>query len=306
MSSLVRSRRRIRRIGKAIVPLDDVFAECVSFIVTDVVAPDGTPERQPLGTGFFLSHPTQASLPPGSNLHEYLVTAAHVVRGVAQTMVRVNTGDGGVEDLPVPEWTYHPTEDVAVAPVAFDRSRTKQQPLWPGVIPILSDYRLGERVYFVGLLGRLSAMVKSNTPIVRSGTLGRLDQPGIPLRWPNGDLVYVTAHLIDCRSYNGFSGSPCFIQKDAIHVPNPGFSSDTFKPAEQSGLLGVVAGHFDDMAELTVSRDAYVLPDGSRVRAPVNTGVGVVTPARYITETLQLEELVEMRKDIEAERAAYL
>jgi hypothetical protein len=45
--------------------------------------------------------------------------------------------------------------------------------------------------------------------MVRSGTIGGVDQGGVA----HQDAQYkYTCHLADCRSYGGFSGSPCFLE----------------------------------------------------------------------------------------------
>jgi hypothetical protein len=63
---------------------------------------------------------------------------------------------------------------------------------------------VGTQVFYIGLLSPL------DRPMARSGTIGALDQEGIDHK----DGFTYTAHLVDCRSYGGFSGSPVFAAVD--------------------------------------------------------------------------------------------
>jgi hypothetical protein len=244
-------------------------------------------EKKPLGTGFVVSMlaPIQAPV----YMHSYVVSAAHGLRNEhLETWVRFNCEGGRTHDEPVPKWYCHPTQDVAVFPLGhidapvvsatvptfafLDAERPPD--LWP---------QLGDRVYFIGLLSSLTAMAEANIPMVRSGSLGRMYQENIPLRiGPNEMFNINKGHLIDCRSYQGFSGSPCFVQFQPGHGKPLG---------DATALLGLMAGHFDDWVEAEVTGDIF-----GTVRTPVNTGVGIVVPAEAITDALNLDELVELRE----------
>jgi hypothetical protein len=136
-------------------------------------------------------------------------------------------------------------------------------------------------------------MTDANIPMVRAGIIGRLWQDRLPVRrHPEDETKYITAHLIDCRSFAGFSGSPCFVQQ-AI-----GYQART-------GLLGLMGGHFDDWMgarERTGlsadGKDKWTVSDD--LEAPVSTGVGYVIPVEFISETLMLPELVDDRRAEEA------
>ena len=108
---------------------------------------------------------------------------------------------------------------------------------------------------------------------------------------------YITAHLIDCRSFGGFSGSPCYLQKERVRVGSDETAGSVGVYNEYRTLLfGLIGGHFDDWAGTQQRRegdDEYAISDD--IRAPVGTGVGYVIPAEYIRETLMRDELEEMR-----------
>ena len=164
---------------------------------------------------------------------------------------------------------------------------------------VLPSPHLGDRVYFMGLLSFLKESRDEITPMVRSGTIGRLNQKEVPVKW-GSTHARITAHLIDCRSYGGFSGAPCFIQASVTEyrdlskeIPGGMKGNVVF---EKTLLLGLVSGHFDQRERADVTGD-----DSLEVRTRVNSGVGLVTPVRFISEVLQMEELAASRQETLAE-----
>jgi hypothetical protein len=120
-------------------------------------------------------------------------------------------------------------------------------------------------------------------PMVRSGTLGAVNQSGIrvDLGGAGEEYIYVpeTAHLVDCRSYQGFSGSPCFLQFEHTGVSEawtgPRLMSTT-------ALLGMMIAHFQG---------------GTRVE---HAGVGVVLPVEKIRELFHRDDVVLDRQRVAA------
>lgn len=84
---------------------------------------------------------------------------------------------------------------------------------WHVVPDLEMSPHLGSTFHYVGLLAPL------DRPMVRSGTIGAVDQIGVPHDY---DGCSYACHLADRRSYGGFSGSPCFLE-----IP---FSGLTAKP----------------------------------------------------------------------------
>jgi hypothetical protein len=67
-------------------------------------------------------------------------------------------------------------------------------------------------------------------------------------------------------------------------------------------FIGMIAAHLDDVQNAITTGDLGA--DGT-IRYNVHTGVGIVTPARFILETLHLDELVASRSEsdrVEGER----
>lgn len=299
--------------------MDDNYPKGVFFVGRLQPGDDQTETRQIVGTAF-LVFITSAS---GFLQHLYVVTAAHVVDGAEQTFVRIPMHDGSVNDVPVPEWVPHSKYDVAVGPIKLPSNHgavgTELEQFidddrWNSPSLTLEGWgpgfraQLGDAVYFIGLLGKIEAMTKRNIPIVRAGTLGRLWQENLPVqRTPHDTPKYITAHLIDCRSFAGFSGSPCYVQQLMI---SQGVTDGRLIIKERTALLGLIGGHFDDWAR-TRERDresdksvreedaGYSGGVSDNIEARVSTGVGYVIPAEFIRETLMLEEFVGMRKKAE-------
>jgi hypothetical protein len=123
---------------------------------------------------------------------------------------------------------------------------------------------------------------------VRSGSIGALYQDGIPIRLPDDTVIHASGHLIDCRSFGGFSGSPCFVR--FLSGQGQTERMGLRYPIQSTLLLGMVAGHFDRTASVA-------LPEGEdRLKVPVAAGIAVLSTAETIIETLNEEELVTERE----------
>ena len=296
--------RRGLYIGGPIVPLTDLYPKGVMFVGRGRRRPDGIDPYEIDGTAFLVSLDNQA----------YAVTAAHVVsRKDVDYFVRVPLKGGGVKDLHVPKWWKNDQKlkDVAVAPillpdnqdmVASDPPHFADDPSWAddklfdgeGIDP-----QLGDIVYFIGLLQNVGAMVESNTPMVRAGTLGRLMQEDCPVVTPEKVVIYITAHLIDCRSFGGFSGSPVYLQQSRAGIVKRKDGSPGITTRYRTALFGMIGGHYDDYAAV---ENTYGKSD--HLTVPVNTGVGYVIPVEFIRETLMKEELIAMRTEAKEREAA--
>lgn len=253
------------------------------------------------GTGFVVGLRFDADPKQG---HVYIVTAAHVVRPMVSSFVKLNQPDGGTVDHRIDEWIFHPTEDIAISrmpkPYEDFEFLAVEERDFVGAAEHKWDPEPGADVYFVGLLGQVPSMGMQNIPMVRTGSIGSLYQEGIPMRLGGDTLIYVRGHLIDCRSFGGFSGSPCFVRfiSDKGRTERMGLSY----PIQSTLLLGMVGGHFDLKASVT-------LPDQEdKLDIPVAAGVGVLYPAETIRTMLDEEPFAEERARvnaaIEAEAAA--
>lgn len=182
---------------------------CVVRIIGDVERKDGEARwrRGHVGTGFCIrvgssEHPT--------GWQGYVVTAHHVVDGQSRLdLVFPDTNAPEKLYPPVetegPDWVQ-PLDDVDLAVLPFS----------PPIGRVLTALQLGYHLYdrlpresllalpfhYVGVLEPL------NRAMARSGTIGAVYQTGI--EHPDG--YRYAAHLGDARTYDGFSGSPCFVE----------------------------------------------------------------------------------------------
>jgi hypothetical protein len=284
------------------VPLTDIYPRMVLFVLARRTGDDGVDGIVPVGTAFQVCIGSE-------HRHNYVVTAAHVVSGEPETWVRANTTMtlGETKDVAVPRWYLHPTEDVAVAPFNENNVWLSAFPVEWFADTVMAENRqkfnvssidtrehrpgLGDRVYFMGLLANVPHMGDRNIAMVRSGTIGALYQERVPIWIDPRTVAYRTAHLIDCRSYEGFSGSPCFTQHEAIGTR---YTDGQPTVVDITFLLGVVSHHFDNLRDATMT--GALAGSVGKVKVPAHTGVGVVTPVEHVRETLDLEELVEERQ----------
>lgn len=283
------------------MPLEETYPFAVTLIVGEQTGPGGVRVRQPIGTGFVLRMESPNIKGLG---HEYIVTAAHDVETGEPRWVRFRKRDGGVYDLPVGSWIVHGTADVALTPLrghggyGLDLRHIPVEHLIGS--KTIGNWRpmLADRVYFLGLLAQHPEMADRNIPMVRSGTIGAMYEPRVPIKRADGSPLHVEAHLIDCRSYGGFSGSPCFVQREHYTL---GWKDKrrwmVFGHGHLTFLLGLVSAHLDDWQKARLKGDLGLEP-GS-VEAAINTGVGVVTPSEKILEALELEEVVRDRETAE-------
>ena len=150
----------------------------------------------------------------------------------------------------------------------------------------------GDDVFFAGLLAQVPSMGAKNIPMVRKGSVGALDQEEIPMRMPGNTLIKARGHLVDCQSFGGFSGSPCFVRyvsgvKQTEHMK-------LSEEIRSTLLLGMLGGHFDQGASVT-------LPDQEKkLNIPVAAGVAAFYPAAIIREALDLDFLVAERDEFNA------
>jgi S1-C subfamily serine protease len=225
--------------------------------------------EQPLGkgtrtvaTGFLVSDPT-----PDGRPRVVLVTADHVFEGMsgddATIGYRVQGADGAwsfaPKQIPIraggkPLWTRNPERDVAAivisAPPAFAKAAI---PLaWLASDDTLAKYQLapGEEMMTLGFPQGLSAN-PAGFPILRSGRVAS---------YPIGPSTASPTFLLDFRVFPGNSGGPVWLDESQT----PGVTDD-HKARFIAGLLTQQVEKGDQ-----------------------NLGIGIVTQAQFIRDTLSL------------------
>lgn len=246
------------------------------------------------GSGFLVR---VAGEPAGAHL--YVCTANHVVDNQSEIAVEIAepfTVGGMYEPIPVENWRK-PLEGVDLAVAAIPEDRTYNATWLETVLPLpgRESPDLGQHVFYIGIFAPL------DRPMARSGTIGALHQEGIP---HSGGKYAFDAHLVDCRSYKGFSGSPCVAEFafpvldeswGPSWVPGGGQKPEEGRPMGgmqyYSVLCGMLTSHFSD--------ETHPDADGAASRY----GVGVMLPSSEIRRALMTDELQDERREIDRERA---
>ena len=215
-----------------------------------------------VATGFLVSDPT-----PDGRPRVVLVTADHVFEGMAGDEAtvgyRVQGPDGNwsfaPQKLPIraggrPLWTRNPSRDVAAivisAPPAFAKAAI---PLaWLASDDTLAKYQLapGEEMMTLGFPQGLSAN-PAGFPILRAGRVAS---------YPLGPSTAYPTFLLDFRVFPGNSGGPVWLDEPQT----PGVA-DGEKAHFIAGLLTQQVEKGDQ-----------------------NLGIGIVTQAQFIRDTLSL------------------
>jgi hypothetical protein len=245
----------------------------------------GFSERGVIGTGFIMT--VNSETKPDVK-HGYVVTAAHVVKD--QSRVDIQTVDSQTGHLHEPReitgWVEPlPGMDIAVAPI---HEPPPDQPVTALALEryLIPNKRivgltLGAKVYYIGILTPLDRVM------VRAGTIGALDQHGLP----EYEGYTQPAHIIDCRSYGGFSGSPCWVEIPVpvlkeYSFPVPEGDPQPVAPQGQMGYYVYLAGMFTAHLDETH-------PHGG----PVSLyGVGIMLRGQEIREALMTTVMVDDRK----------
>jgi len=242
--------------------------------------------KKPDGTCFLVTVPSERV---DSHEHAYVVTDAHntVKRDVDIWMTTI---DEKLEQKMQPaDWWRDLTFDIAVSPW----SSTSDHRDWNVVDLATQTYQevgaaYGDTVLYAGLLTPVASMGTKGQQMVRSATLGSMSATNVEY----GNQTVPLAHLIDCRSWRGFSGSPCWLER----VIPVSLRSQDKAPANWE----------DELAEYDWygSGLSFVSIFGMLVGYTINDhGVGVVVPIEKVAELIMNdEELKEMReRDDEAE-----
>ncbi len=274
--------------------------KCVVFFGT--TSPSG--EVVYRGTGFLVSwrHDPFTS--------HFMVTCRHVATNLdAGFFLRLNNKNGGSDNLQIDDarWHYHPdpTVDLAMCWANFDASVWDKThiPLNGWIYDHASDAYgglcSGDPIAIVGLF-RLHAGTQRNVPIVHSGSIAALPDPGerIPLRdRVTKELIQVESYLIEAQTLDGLSGSPVFVRR---YVAIPGFTGPRGEQSVALGqvqLLGIYQGSWEFEPGSILAADRNL--SGAQIRVPL--GMGMAVPSERILDMFKTGTLAD---EILADRVA--
>jgi hypothetical protein len=271
-----------------------------------------------VGTGFLVAYDEVG----------FLVTAKHLAHSLGNNpfLVRLNRKDGTSENTLADgvHWYEHPdpTVDVAVMHISvgggpgsdYEVLYAPQDMLVTDAMiahPQLGILGVGDITYTIGLF-RLMSGESRNLPVVHLGSVAMMPKDEkIPVRdWRNPkNTLKVEGYLVETQAMQGLSGSPTFIRPTtsvSLAPPNVlidprSASEEDFSaavPMRKLFLLGLWAASWDAPPDEVLSVQA-----GKQNRVPV--GMGVVVPAQKIIETLEQQEVKDLRKKIKEMRAAH-
>lgn len=246
-----------------------------------------------LGTGSIVGVESEAY--PG--LHwPYVVTAHHVIRNQVEIQLEAPDPLTHTQLLtPVESESWRqPFDGIDLAISPFPASRVpRYQGTHLGIfVPKGHVPPLGGAIHYLGMFAPL------NIPMARSGTLGALDA----VIDKSADGYVYRADLVDCRSYGGFSGSPCFSTM-TYAILDEGFEAPEGAPLKADGsplrvarvisesrLCGMLTAHYSDEARANGAVSHY--------------GVCLMLSSDTIREALMTEEARAERRQWDSEREA--
>lgn len=287
--------------------VNDFLRKCVVFIGAKTEH-----GFEPVGTAFLLT------LEDYGRRFDHVVTARHNIEMIPGDMIsiRVNRKGGGAEVITTSRGEWHfieqvkgkPYIDIAVLPThGIDVSGADLDVLNVPAIPGLytdktnSDLMAGAPVVMIGLFTSHYGEAH-NIPIVRQGHVATMRDPSNPVPTSHGPM---DAYLVEVRSLGGLSGSPVFQAIEPYwHVAEERKTAHALKPFY---LIGIMQGHY-----VTKTASDIVWPSRERAQKATkpkkiedflspdeyNAGIGVVVPADYIMETINLPILREKREAI--------
>jgi hypothetical protein len=185
-----------------------------------------------------------------------------------------------------------PEVDLAVAPLPSELFPRYQSASFSEFIPEASVVPLGGEIIYLGVFAPLGI------PMAPAGILGTQE---VPIKQPGYEYK---GDLVDCRSYGGFSGSPCFSLMN-FATDDPPRIGDKERPRRSDGSViglnpistlslfcGIFTAHFSDRepADGVVSR----------------YGVGVMLPSEYVREALMTDDARNERRKWDKARQAQI
>jgi len=272
--------------------IPDEVRKCVVYLGAEYG--NGTPPQNIKygGTAFFVA--VAAKKVPESSFM-FLVTAKHVADALEgkKVWVRVNRKNGTSMNLKIneqPRWYFHPTDkaaDVALLPISldqqiFDFAVLQENMILTEKMRLEKGIGIGDSVFITGLFVHHVGFAK-NIPILRTGNIAMIPDERIPIK-KFGDME---AYLIEARSIGGLSGSPVFTLARS--------------PEQVTVLLmGLMHGHWNVDSETIIDE----VSQDAGIKAGVNVGIAIVTPASKILEIINGEELGKILEEYEASQVA--
>ena len=280
--------------------LDSTIPMAVGFLIGDLEDEQRKVQRLPIGTFFVLQVAPDPTVLDSA--YTWMVTNRHVAEGNGSIRASVRRQSGELVTWDADDWVYPDDErlDLAIRPFdAPDRGPFTAVPSSTSFENIGEAPKAGTTVYFPGLLASPSArqMGAEGVPVVREGVVAARNQHG--LWWTTSHLYEPRhwrwktdpVHLIDVRSFGGFSGSPVFLQ---FHLPGPHHPDRPLPDAwaEMARAAGNDPKKLGDIHTITVWDGVFAAHIGE-------SGIGIVIPSKAVTaffsESGRLQQMQQER-----------
>lgn len=292
----------------ALMRVPSILPKCVCFLSVKADGRFGAYDHC-IGTAFFVE------LLEDGYLFRYLITAKHVINDEPEISVRLNTHNGKMQTVLLPnDWESpsNPAIDVALMPYNPPQEVFDYFPLDVGMFVfkghVESYLSVGDETLVTGMFSRRQG-VKRNIPILRSGIVAALlEEPFVHFSDDGSDVNYYDAYLVETRSIGGLSGSPVFVVKHQnppalsakLASQNPRVIADYLSkyrhPRFTTYLLGMIRSHWDLYRD-----DEGDRTDDEEIDA-FNTGIAKVIPAWDIFDVIKKSE--KFMKQREKEKAS--
>ena len=286
------------------VRFSETFLETVGFLVGDRLQGIG-----PIGTFFVIQEERDGwDGEEDRGTIRWMVTARHVVedghKNGGQITARMRPAGSDSQqpiEFDADDWIFDPDDslDLAIRPMDYEPVKTfKALPVvyaQPSLPPTgFLGEELGHPTYFAGLLDWPGPIATEARPVLRSGTVAALRQSGITWHTESGNRRWTApqVHLIDVRSFGGFSGSPCWIQWYLTYVDPVG---EDALPEEWARRIRAARGDPSRIGQVATMTNWW----GVFVAHQDQPGVGIVIPASRVVEMLDLSEVRELKKRAE-------
>ncbi len=272
--------------------IDDSFIDSVIFIYPSKQAAfDG---EKVGGSGVLIGVPLEEN---SSYKLVYAVTNAHVALNPnnPSPVIRVNTKDNNFDIIETTQdqWHRHPLgDDLAIMPIRLKSqfhkfNYTKRE----GLITreFINEHNIGpgDGVFLIGRFIHHEGK-KQNLPLVRRGIISLMDKE--PIRNHFTGLAQDSI-VVETRSIGGYSGSPVIVIVEPLsHRPHTSDLSLNW----HARLLGIDWGHIQ-IHEPVIDQSGNKHPDKWQVQT--NSAMTCIVPAWKIEDLLELEEMVEIRKE---------
>lgn len=293
---LITSLFNLQQLHAALLPPGFITA-VVSLGTTQILQESGKPpitKWVTVGTGFFYGYLVHDDPDPKKRQYAvFLITAAHVVKGFAESgkdkiEARIDATDVSSKsenlDIPISDWFFHPSVDLAATPVPIqllsqrglqnsffasdENSLTIKQMVTAGTAA-------GDGIFVPGFPMGLSGEHR-NYVIVRQGAIARISE-----LLEGASKTF----LVDAFVFPGNSGDPVILRPEILSIQGT-------QANPKAALIGVVLS-YESYVDTAVSQQTK----HARITFEENSGLAAVLPVDFINELVKAKAEAEWQAE---------